>query len=338
MTQNIKKLPVIAPPLTSYQHHAVILSMLNNEDLTKEWVFSHYIQLFSIKNDETYKKKISFFDFYSTSYIMDSTPWLNNQKISKQELDKTDIVDFLIESIDNERYVYIVVECLYISAHKTNTAFPHPIIIFGYNHAEKVFYIADFFGTVFSFKEASFEEIRQSFEGYVEDSFWWNGAKLFERKQHLPDVNIPLEYYKSIFLDYINSTHQAEYSLNYGNDEDHFIKVTEGTNVGISVYDDIIEDIWSNEHAIDFRIMPILTDQKKNISHLIEYLKINKGLSLVQPDQLYKEIYKNMLITRNLNIKNFFSRRITNTMRITDYIKRIRELEYKAIDMLLSEL
>ncbi len=93
----------------------------------------------------------------------------------------------------------------------------------------------------FSFQEASFYEIEASYAQYIEDSFWWSGAKVFERTTTSFPNSCSLSHLISIFSDYINSTNNADYKLNYGSDEHHFINDINYKSIGISVYNDIIK-------------------------------------------------------------------------------------------------
>ncbi len=64
----IKKISVIKPEITSYQHHTAILSFLDQNDISDQWVFANYIQLFSIWEEN----RISFLIFTppATSLIL----------------------------------------------------------------------------------------------------------------------------------------------------------------------------------------------------------------------------------------------------------------------------
>lgn len=64
---------------------------------------------------------------------------------------------------------------------------------------------------------------------------------MFERTTTSFPNSCSLSHLISIFSDYINSTNNADYKLNYGSDEHHFINDINYKSIGISVYNDIIK-------------------------------------------------------------------------------------------------
>jgi|GEM_PF-1665342 len=328
-----KKLNIQHPPITSYQHHTAILSIPVHDKSYNDWIYYQYIQLFAVVESG----RISFFDFYPTNYIFDSTPWVRTEKMNKDDLDKTDIVKFIMESINQDKYVYIVLECSEILAHNTpNKSFPHPIIIYGYNSDTQTFYISDFFNSVYSFQEASFNEIRMGYERYMSSSFWWEGAKLITYTER-PRTNtaVTSEMYKSILLDYMDATERADYFLDYGDDVEHFIHSVPEFGVGFSIYQNIIDNL-TNRLYLDYRILPILTDHKKNLCNLILSLKRKGALSPAHPD--FTDILHKTKIARNLFIKASITHVTNSRHRLVDLILQIRELEHEAMFKLIRAL
>lgn len=78
------------------------------------------------------------------------------QHFSREQLAEKDIATFIIDCINENKYVYLVTECKHISVHNYDHPFPHPLIIFGYDRSRDIFHIADFFLMVFFFFSRSF--------------------------------------------------------------------------------------------------------------------------------------------------------------------------------------
>ncbi|EFM11365.1 hypothetical protein PaecuDRAFT_1811 [Paenibacillus curdlanolyticus YK9] len=335
-----KILPMIMPEITSFQHYTAILSIIDNDDRIQEWKFTHFFQLFALVNDYNENgKHIPYVDFYSTTYILKSTPWVNVQTVTMHELNQQDIIDYVIASIDAEQYVYISVECQHIVAHnKPDESFPHPIIIFGYDREQQVVHIADFFNSAYSFKEASFQELRTAYETYVEGSFWWDGAQVLALNDNEPKVSIDSAFYKSLLSDYLHSTTQAPYVLDYGSDLIHHTKTVPSvysTKYGMSIYDELIAN-FGGRGPVDYTVLPVLTDHKRNLYQFIEYMKTKGVLPSDYPD--YCEILNKTKATRNTFLKGVLRGDDRYYKQIADNLAEIRDLERRAIADLIEAL
>ncbi|MWC27112.1 hypothetical protein [Paenibacillus sp. MMS18-CY102] len=335
-----KILPVVMPEITSFQHHTAILSLIDDADHVQQWKFSHYIQLFALVYDHNEDEKIiPYMDFYSTTYILKSTPWVANQTIAMHELDQVDIIDFVIASIDEGKYVYMSVECRHISAHNTaGESFPHPIIIFGYDREQQMFHIADFFNSAYSYKEASFGELRMAYETYVEGSFWWDGAQILQIIDNQSEVSIDSAYYKALLSDYLHSTTHGPYELDYGSDLDHHTKSVPSvyfTKYGMSIYDELIAN-FRGRGPVDYTVLPVLADHKRNLYRFIEYMKAAGTLPPDYPD--YSEILMKTKAARNTFLKSVVRGDTRYYEQIADNLSEIRELERRAIADLIEAL
>ncbi|WP_237178993.1 hypothetical protein [Paenibacillus sp. MMS18-CY102] len=335
-----KKLPMVMPEITSFQHHTTILSILGDDDYVQEWKFSNFMQLFALVYDhnET-EKNVPFMDFYSTSYILKSTPWVANQTFSRHALDQTDIVKFVIDCIEQNKYVYMVVECRHIAAHEhPDASFSHPLIIHGYDRDRQAFHIADFFNSTFSFKEASFDELRTAYHAYEKGSFWWDGAQVLEVTDAQSEVSIDPDYYKSILSDYLHSTAVAPYALKYGIDIVHHTKTVPTiyhSIFGMSIYDELIAN-FRGRGPVDYTVLPVLADHKLNLQQFIEYMKAKGVLPSDYPD--FCEILTKTKAARNTFLKSVLRGDNRYHAQIADNLSEIKELEQRAITDLIAAL
>ncbi|WP_040711969.1 hypothetical protein [Paenibacillus curdlanolyticus] len=335
-----KKLPMIIPEITSFQHHTAILSIIGDGDHVQEWKFANFIQLFALMYDHSEtEKNIPFMDFYSTSYIVKSTPWVTNQSFSRHALDQTDIIEFVIDCINQNKYVYMVVECQHIAAHQhPDASFSHPLIIHGYDRDLQTFHIADFFNSAFSFKEASFDEVRTAYHAFVKGSFWWEGAQVLQVNDTPSKVSIDRSEYKSLLSDYLNSTTLAPYALNYGIDIVHHTKTVPTiyhSIFGMSIYDELIAN-FRGRGPVDYTVLPVMTDHKLNLFNFIEYLKAKGVLPSDYPD--YCEIVTKTKAARNTFLKSVLRGDNRYYEQIADNLSEIRELERRAITDLIQAI
>lgn len=152
----LKILPLAHPLCRTYPHTAHALSILQNYKKTYPWLLNSFIQIEGWECEN-----MDFEDFW-----IFECPMLSWQRIGKDFLKqyKISISDFLKDSINNDYYVYLVVNTEMIEAYGT-ACYPHDALIHGYDDGKKAFYVADFFnGSRYGTREIPYEEVLLSLE------------------------------------------------------------------------------------------------------------------------------------------------------------------------------
>ena len=132
-----------SPDINVYPIFANPLAIMQVHQETKEWILCNFIQLCS--NSEA----LNFYDF---NYKF--CPYLKIQRISKEYLQRMniDVVKFIINSVAEGYYIYLLVRKKDIKAYKYESeasreqdGFVHDLLIYGYDISQELFYIADNF-------------------------------------------------------------------------------------------------------------------------------------------------------------------------------------------------
>ena len=167
-----KKLKITEPMIESFSWQSTILAILQSEKECEDWIYSNYMQIYSVRklfyNYNHFTAEISFFYNLDGSwcfYECKTNPWLDYFKIHRNDiLTKWDsVIDFVLERITMNEYVYVPINRQYISAYrgKMNS---HTMLIYGFNTEKQEFYCADNFDGKFVFETVSFNELQNGFE------------------------------------------------------------------------------------------------------------------------------------------------------------------------------
>jgi len=148
-------LPMALPWIKTYPTYSNSLSIIQSHEETHDWILSSFLQIVCYGNDT-----LSFFD-----YNYKTCPFLTVERLSKKALPFLNIaiIDFLKIMIDLKRYVYLIINPKYIPSYNMNQDSRHNMLIYGYNEAENLFYIADHFKSgKYMFGNCSFAEMENA--------------------------------------------------------------------------------------------------------------------------------------------------------------------------------
>ncbi|WP_124066119.1 hypothetical protein [Clostridium sp. E02] len=332
MHSNIYKLlPIKYPPITSYPHHANILSILSCNEENLIWFYNYYFQL-AIK-----KKPNNRLDFnigYSIIPFIKNCPIVTFHGLSREFIRKKwdNITDFLIDGINSGYYIYLVVDKFFVPVYedqymKYHTY--HDIMVFGYNIQNQKFNVADFFkNSKYSYEESEFSKVAEGY--YASDEFdWLHGVILLKKdKSYQPNFNTNiLKNYINDYLTSYNSNARTILINTWLNNKEYAF--------GLQVYDVLenhLKEILSRNVEFDIRPYHVLWDHKRMILLLIKYL-FKKGY-LQNADYFYLGfilVEKKTLILRNLLLKYKFSQ---NKGLIEKAMIKLREISAKEQQLL----
>lgn len=144
-----KKLKLGKAPISAFSHQAALLSVLCEYPVTYDWIFSNYIQIYTLhelwRQDDRIGTLDFFYHFYGDfnfgEYLLN--PWINFNKLSYKMVRERwgTFLKFVKEQIENEQYVYMILNRS-IYREDENWWF-HPVLIWGYDDANEVLYCAD---------------------------------------------------------------------------------------------------------------------------------------------------------------------------------------------------
>jgi hypothetical protein len=167
-----------------------LFSMLLAREECKPWVFSNFIQIYSLK--ELHKNRVRtgtvdfFYNIYGdwTYFHLKANPWikLNSMPFDFFRLLKPDIIDFIKTCINRNMYLFFDIDMYYISAYQINykkNHVPHEIFIYGYDDEKKIFYMGDNTALKYNQDQITYDELLLStsslldiYENKVEGVLW----------------------------------------------------------------------------------------------------------------------------------------------------------------------
>lgn len=328
-----KILPVTYPPITSYPHHANLLSILSYNANNLIWFYNYYFQLAINKSMDN---RLDFNIGYSIIPFLKNCPLITYNGISRALIEKkwSKIVEFLIDSIRCGYYIYLIVDKYFISSYEESYMTyhsHHDLMIFGYDVKNQTFHIADFFkNSKYYYTTATFSEIEQGYNESNRSDWIGSVILLKENKSYQPKFDITI--LKNYINDYIESKNSNTRTIlinTWLNDNDYAF--------GLQVYPILEQHLKMIQKNGFFDIRPyhILWDHKKIVLSILEFLH-KKGY-LIKSDYFYNEfvlLERKCLILRNVLLKYKVS---NNKILIDRVVILLREI-YKKEKYLLKNL
>jgi hypothetical protein len=167
-----KILPVSAPMIALYTHHAHPLSILANYEKSVYWIIANYTNVY-INKDYLHEWGDFYFQAPYDCRPAELCPFLHTQKILRDRIPskKGAFIDFLIECLDRGEYVDAMVDFFHLPM--TNDYqkrhWLHDVLVSAYSTERRTFVIADFFKDgLYKKHEISFEDMDSAFLSYHE--------------------------------------------------------------------------------------------------------------------------------------------------------------------------
>ncbi len=342
-------LPIKYPSITSLTFHAHLLSILETEDKTKEWLYSNYIQIFCNKKICTNYYADFYFPMIDIVRPAENCPWIRHQRISVETLEhqKIDILDFICNQIDLNYYVNITVDFYYVKEsqayHWEHT--PHDMLIYGYHKKKEIFYCTDFVfheSGRYANAEVTFSEFKKAYEEVDNKGIfnYMKGQILLYQLKDKEDVkfNFNVKNIRNSLFNYYQSK-LPEYWDMFQDFEKPEIAV------GMDVYQELIDYVeysrTNSDENMDIREYYIMQDHKKMMQKRLDYLCKNDILrrenyqKLEKSNQIVLE-YMNQVVM--LIIKYNYEKESSILDEIINLLIRAREIESKAFTTFLDEV
>lgn len=283
----------------------------------QNWIYSNYIDL-AYSNVH---KFIEFLPFFEDGFL--NCPWLTTSIMSRSSINNKylDCIDFLIDCIDMERYIYGVFNVSHILHDKEVYPF-HQIFIYGYDKEAEMFNVADFlFETKYSFKAIPFDDIRKAFYDVKEsdDYLTFGGGMLlinyYPRGSALyQDLNIP--FIINSISNFVNSENPMErYNMRFYPKEPIF------DVFGLEIYNMIMSEHMRMDDRWDRRIAYSIYSHKLLMSKRIEYFVTKK---LVSKDLLSD--FSDILSKSNILVSLFLKANIVSNDKRVKIIKSVENI------------
>ncbi|MBY0204549.1 hypothetical protein [Paenibacillus cucumis (ex Kampfer et al. 2016)] len=319
-----KILPISQPKVIGFLHHAYPLSILGNHNEYIPWFYNNFIQI--ICNPEYFEHTNDHLvDFYFPNDRLFSYPCIETYA-SKPEfsISEIDIVDYTINSINNDCYVYTHVDEFYIPNRKVNKHFTHNILVYGYE--DKKFNVLGFNEIRhFASTQVPFEDFRKAYNHAD-----YKLTILYSYNNYItPQFNI-YNVMRSI-KDYLLSINTIQ-----GN-----CYLPPNPIFGIDTYYYLkryVEILKSGSTKADIRPFHILLEHKTCMVERINYMREHNYIRNPNIYSKYKEIEKLAYIQRNIILKYSISLDPMSLSNLANSIDLLIAKETDALNMILDDL
>lgn len=324
-------LPMYEPKLNTFNVYAALFSIIAKDENYLPWFYSNFISIGINTCDDTLYFT-DHFTFFEYGEGLSSCPWLEVYKPSHKTIYyqySFNIKDVLTSYLNQNKYVWLYLDQFYIpqSNYYQKLHKEHSVLIYGYDDATNIFYIADnldngkFIKTVISY-----EQLIKAWESDICEHF----RRLFRvinSKEGKYKINTT--HLKNQIEDYLssNSIKHGVYWDQIPVDGPHsYVQNIQYWIFGHEVYSYIQQLIkqvkgMSGIKSLDLRIPHLLWEHKKCMLERIKYLH----LEMYDFYSEYENVVNNSLAIRNLTMKY----NITQKDSILDEIDtRISEIVY----------
>ncbi|SDD50542.1 hypothetical protein SAMN05428987_5033 [Paenibacillus sp. CF095] len=319
-----KVLPISKPKVLGFLHHAYPLSIIGNHNDYIPWFHNNFIQV--ICNTEYFENKNDHLvDFFFPNDRLFSYPCLETYA-SKPEFSTSeiDIVDYVINSIDKDCYVYTHVDEFYIPDRNVHNHFTHNIFIYGYEDG-KLNVLGFDESHTFTSTQVTFDDFRKAYSHAD-----YKLTILYNYNNYVtPQFNI-----HSV----IRSINDYSLSINTFNGNGY---IPNNPVFGIETYDYLkryIEMVKLDCLRADIRPFHILLEHKSCMLERLMYLKENNYLKDLDIYSEYKEIEELAQVQRNIILKYMFSGDTNLLSNLVTSIDLLVNKEKNALNKILNDL
>ncbi|QUL57080.1 hypothetical protein KDC22_11745 [Paenibacillus tritici] len=324
-------LPTVQPYFSVYNWHANLQSIILNHPDWSPWIYSNYIQIYMDVRPE-----ITFADFYLNNGLTHTTscPFVERNSISRQIVKRfSNFVDFIVECIRAENYIYLVADISKISRYSETLTKYHEIFLYGYDHGQGIFFISDFIQGKYSSFTASFKEIEEAINSTYEKTF--DHLQHIELWKYKPDSSYAFDIInvRNQILEYVNCTNSSE---KYRQQEPPHPFRTFGLNVFNIILDHLQYVQSQGKNRIDVRPFYLLYIRYKLMCERLRYMEENKFIgNIADCFESYLKLSNLAQINSNLALKYQLTKKesIITTMQSTIQIiyKEDKELSERLL-------
>ena len=343
----MKKLIVREPLLSTYPEYGSVFSIIPDNELSENWMYSNFVQYYVKKNNLfvsgeellVYKDHVNF---------ISTVPTLQHYKISEHILHmftKESLIEALIDFLDNDFYIILLLDRSYIreSRNYKKSPFVHMTLIYGYDEDNEDFYIADNnnYGK-YDFLQYKFEDVANAFKAMNYNDFRDTQTINLIRPFNHIHYNFDLDYLIKELKFYLSSydlkdTYLKNWNpynpLNYGHDGE----VIEYYNLGI--YEYLKKIINRENNYIGIQPFHLVWENKKFMLKRIEFLKSRGYIDDCEDILLYGgHIVGELQIIINLLIKFNITKATILKSSILTKIDFIKEKDIEFVRVLLEKL
>ena len=199
-------LSVKYPPLITYSRFTNILSILSSQKNAQTWLLNNHILLWIAKKDF----ERSYWADFKYNSGDELCPFVKEEIVERKlaSQDGFSIIDFVIDNINNGKYLFLNINKYYIDEYwpvGIREHEEHEIFIFGYDRAEASLFVADFFQNKYKYIQIPFSNFAMAYDNFhltgVQD--YLGGIILMKFREADNELDVPR--IKNIIQDFLAS-------------------------------------------------------------------------------------------------------------------------------------
>ncbi|MCM3444735.1 hypothetical protein [Metabacillus halosaccharovorans] len=332
----MKNLPMGKAVINVHSHHAFAFSIMTDE-ISLPWIYSNYINIHafpSIENGD--------FIHFCTSSRFQDVPYIFLSRLHHSQVKRwfSDILEFIIDSINNEYYINTVVDEFYITGTKAYQKyhFTHNVLVHGYNSNTKTIKIAGFFSDPpqYSFnKDIDYEEFKLAFKYSKPINNALNSTVELIKYPYFESPNN--HFYKLDKKIVIESIENFLNSKKVPRIMVPSVNINYEAVYGLQVYA-LLEDYLLKGKKIHMKAFQTLLNHKYIMLLRIKYMIENGYIEDIKVFTLYKKVSSEMEIIHNLRLKYLIIKDVTVNDVIAKRLRNMASIEKEALLLLKKEI
>ena len=328
------------PSITGHPPTAGLMSILEQYDNTKSWIYSNFVQIVcAVRSEGSFSGTIDL-SILPGFYGYACCPWIACSFIKRETVSRfsSSIIDFIINCLDTDNYIYMVVDQSFLLKTGISNRFSHDIFIYGYDNEKQVFHVGDFtFTGKFSFEQVPFIEIEAGYNTDVEDfiNYGRGGVGLWTFFGNI-DYKFDSSFVKEQLFELRNSFDISEKYRGVTN------RIVSSQAYGFNAYSLLAQFIQSSMERQygSLKCIHNLYDHKVIMVQRLEFMSKNGFIH--NPDDIisqYKYIKDEFLGLSNLFVKYTMRQDVKSIERhIPKKLKDIGEIEKTIVDRIIESI
>lgn len=333
-------LPFCKPSIQTFPYFSAIVGTLEAYNNAECWIYNNYILIW-IMRGEAKDGYWGDFKYGDQERQKDFCKLLNREIVLRSEVEYkyNNIISFIIEAINQEKYIYLSVDTYFIKEWWEDTQHfhcRHQVYIYGYNSIGKYVVLADFVNGKYKSMNVPFKDFILAYnelskDVVLDDVYGQDNWLLSYNKNERENINIGR--INKLLVNFLNS--EDTYIKSYLWKKEYDGKVI----FGINFYDRFYEMLVKNKgNKIDIRIVHILVELNRIMLSRIHYIEKSNNISFGK--ECKDKVYELMLgtnIFQNMVLKYNITKNEENYIKIITKLKLLKKMQYKAFFLCYME-
>ena len=319
------RLPFCEPRIKTYPYFTDIVGTLDAYNVADNWIYNNFLLIWIFGKAQNIDYWADF-KFGNEKNQIEFCKQLKKEIITRKKIARKydSIVCFVIETLNNKKYLFMSVDTYYIKEWWENNSnrlhYRHQVYVYGYNNKEKYIILSDFVNGEYKTLKVSYSSFEQAYNGYekapiIHNKYGENNWIISYDNKEIEQIDI--KRIKGLIENFVQSmdTYVKSYLWKIKNKCD--------LKYGLKYYDELINVLKKNKYSqIDYRVIHILVVLNDVMLDRLIYLEEKGYLKCMEEcianaESLSKNTRKlqNMALRYNVTNKNEYYERIISEIK-----------------------